>query len=93
MVQGCGSAHSARFPERPAGCAVVVFEGSPVGRSEHIGRVSARCTGDAREACVRQLQDQACKLGGDIIWGLKAEHENLREPKTLLQARVAKRLP
>jgi hypothetical protein len=50
----------------------VVTEGTPPFRTENIGSVSAHCAPDISDAaCVRQLQDEACKLGGDVLWSVK----------------------
>ena len=54
---------------QPSGCAVQVFRDVPPMRTENIGQVTARCAeGDARDVCLRQLEDQVCLLGGDVLW-------------------------
>ncbi len=65
------AAHSRRVTQGPReqGCAVQVFEGSPPMKTENIGPVTAWCTEDeSREVCLRELEDQVCKLGGDVMW-------------------------
>jgi hypothetical protein len=40
-------------------------------RTDNLGPVMASCSPDVSDAdCVRQLQDEACKLGGDVVWGV-----------------------
>ncbi len=60
-----------RYPARPEGCEVQVFHGSPSVMTENIGPVMATCGDDIKDDdCLRTLKDQACKLGGDIVWGV-----------------------
>jgi hypothetical protein len=36
---------------------------------ENIGPVKALCDrDDSRETCLRELEDQVCLLGGDVLW-------------------------
>jgi hypothetical protein len=54
---------------RERGCDVRVFADAPPIPTENIGEVTALCAADdSREACTRELQDQACLLGGDVLW-------------------------
>ncbi len=65
------AAHSRRATQGPReqGCAVQVFEDRPPMKTENIGPVTAWCTEDeSREVCLRELEDQVCKLGGDVMW-------------------------
>jgi len=67
------AAHSRRVTQGPQerGCPVQVFTGAPSGRTENIGPVTALCAEeDSREVCLRELQDQVCLLGGDVVWQL-----------------------
>lgn len=65
--------HPASYEPRPEGCPVTVFEQAPTMRTENIGAVSATCTLDTSDAdCLRELTDQACKLGADVLWGVGA---------------------
>jgi hypothetical protein len=51
------------------GCDVRVYSNAPPGGSENIGPVTASCTeDDSREACLRELEDQVCLIGGDTLW-------------------------
>lgn len=54
---------------RDRGCAVQVFDQAPPVRTENIGPVSAVCgEDDSQEICLRELEDQVCQLGGDVLW-------------------------
>jgi hypothetical protein len=52
------------------GCAVRVYDDAPPpGGIENIGPVTATCSeDDPREACLRELEDQVCLVGGDTLW-------------------------
>ncbi len=66
------AAHSKRATggARERGCAVqVITDGAPPMRTENIGPVIAYCDrDDPRDTCLRELEDQACLLGGDVLW-------------------------
>jgi hypothetical protein len=66
------AAHSRRATgdARPRGCAVqVVPQGVAPAHVENIGPVMASCDrDDSREACLRELEDQVCRMGGDLLW-------------------------
>jgi hypothetical protein len=65
------AAHSQRVTQgaRERGCAVQVFIDAPPIRTENIGPVVAWCDrDDSKEACLRELEDQTCLLGGDVLW-------------------------
>jgi hypothetical protein len=69
------AAHSANkgFAPRDKGCDVKVYPEAPAVPTENIGPVSATCAQDVSDAeCTRALQDQACLLGGDVVWGVSA---------------------
>ncbi len=39
--------------------------------TENIGTVRSRCATDVSRAdCIRELSDQACRLGADVVWGV-----------------------
>jgi hypothetical protein len=53
----------------PRGCTVQVFQDAPPMRTENLGPVTAKCAeADSRDVCLRELEDQACLLGGDVLW-------------------------
>jgi len=60
-----------RYPPQPAGCPVKIFRGPVPSMIAHdgIGQVDAICGDRIPESdCMRELMDQACKLGGDILY-------------------------
>ena len=65
------AAHSRRAVQEPRerGCAVQFFADAPSTRTENIGPVRAFCApDDSKETCLRELEDQVCLLGGDVLW-------------------------
>jgi hypothetical protein len=67
------AAHSAdkNWGPRAEGCDVKVFHDAPTSPAENIGPVDATCSLDVSDAdCLRQLQDETCRLGGDVVWGV-----------------------
>jgi hypothetical protein len=73
VLAACGSPRpvDARFPPRPEGCPVQIFENTPPMPTENLGTVRSRCATDvSHEDCLRELKDQACRLGGDVVWGV-----------------------
>lgn len=65
------AAHSKRATRGPRerGCTVQVFTDAPPMKTENIGSVTAFCSeDDSRETCLRELEDQVCLLGGDVLW-------------------------
>ncbi|MBI5515565.1 MAG: hypothetical protein HY909_17425 [Deltaproteobacteria bacterium] len=75
ILLGCASGGaSGRVASRPPGCAVQVFqEGGPTRPTENLGDVTAHCPEDTAgdlPGCMRMLQDQACRRGGDVLWAI-----------------------
>jgi hypothetical protein len=65
------AAHSRRATQgpRPVGCPVQVYRTALSMPNENVGPVTALCDpDDSPERCLRVLQDEACKLGGDLLW-------------------------
>ncbi len=90
-VAACGKPEGPppQYPPLPEGCAVQLFHGAPNVPTDNIGPAMARC--DARlseQECQRELMDQACKLGGDVVWGVTDKPE-LKNGKQVIQGRVA----
>jgi hypothetical protein len=55
--------------ERKGGCAVRVFTDAPPTATENVGPVTALCSADdSRDVCLRELENQVCTLGGDVLW-------------------------
>jgi hypothetical protein len=87
----CGGAPDARFPPRPDGCDVMVMGPAPGFPTENIGPVRAWCDLALSDTeCVRALQDQVCKLGGDVVWGVD-EKPTEKEGRKHMSGRAAKR--
>ncbi len=72
LASGCPAPEKdSRFPAQPEGCDVKVFPESPPMPTDNIGPVMATCGADiSNDDCLRTLKDQACKLGGDVVWGV-----------------------
>lgn len=65
------AAHTKRAVEaaRDRGCTVQLFVAAPPIATENIGPVTALCSpDDSKEVCLRELEDQVCLLGGDVVW-------------------------
>jgi hypothetical protein len=65
------AAHSQRAApaSRQRGCALQIYSGSVPMRTENVGPVTALCNeDDSPEVCTRELADQACLLGADVLW-------------------------
>lgn len=84
-----------RFPPLPEGCAVSVFPEAPSTPTENIGPVSATCDDFVSdEDCLRTLKDEACKLGGDVVWGVPAASQPVSgTTKKRFQGRAAHTAP
>jgi hypothetical protein len=86
-----GGGADPKFPPRPAGCAVEVVASSPAFPTQNIGVAVARCSADIdNAACLRQLQDEVCALGGDVVWGVTMPPKVVDAGKQL-SGRAAKR--
>ncbi len=88
------AAHTRRATQGPRerGCAVRVAGDSPGGPTENIGPVSALCSeDDSRETCLRELEDQVCLLGGDVLWQVEGPaHEDTQNgPRQRMRGRAA----
>lgn len=68
------AAHTRRAVEaaRGRGCTVQVFTDAPAIATENVGPVTALCSpDDSKDVCLRELEDQACLLGGDVLWQIE----------------------
>jgi hypothetical protein len=69
LVAHAAHTRRATLGPREPGCAVQVFEDAPPVKTENIGPVTAWCDeNDSPDVCLRVLEDQVCKLGGDVMW-------------------------
>jgi hypothetical protein len=69
----CGSEPktTGKYPPRQPGCAIQIFPEEPSYQTENIGPVRTSCDESISDAdCLRELKDQACKLGADTVWGV-----------------------
>ena len=78
LVACGGSSSGSKYPSRATGCDVQVFNHAPTMQTDNIGPVSSHCDDQAatsKDDCMRELKDQVCKLGGDVVWGVvEPEH-------------------
>jgi len=68
---GSGGKHTqSKWPARAVGCDVKIFHENPTMPVDNIGTVQSVCDQDriSEQDCLRELKDQACKLGADVIW-------------------------
>lgn len=89
----CGSPKKTdpRYPPRPVGCRVMIFRG-PVASTvsyDNVGKADVIC-GElvADSDCLRGLMDEACKLGGDIVYDVFAPSKPAPD-KVKYEGRVA----
>ncbi len=90
LVAACGPAEpksgkirvpNDKYTAQPKGCAVQIFDGAPTVATQDIGIVRAHCQNIVSEDdCVRELKDQACELGANVIWGVTADGRADRRP-------------
>jgi hypothetical protein len=60
-----------KYPPQPKGCPVKIFPSTtPDYNWNDIASVKARCHfTHGRDACITELRDQACSVGGDTLYG------------------------
>ena len=86
LVGACGGGESGsppvKYAPRNEGCDVKISTQAPGVMSDNIGPVTATCAPDVSDAdCLRTLEDQVCKLGGDLVWGVSPTPENVNGKK------------
>jgi hypothetical protein len=84
------AAHSRRADTtaQKSGCPVQVFDGAPPMKTENVGPVEAFCDADdSKDVCMRELEDQVCQLGGDVLW--QVEGPTLSGDRQRLRGRAA----
>jgi hypothetical protein len=73
---------------REKGCAGQVLDSAPPMQTENIGPVEAFCdVDDSKKVCLRQLEDEVCQLGGDVLW--QVEGPTLSGDRQRLRGRAA----
>ena len=88
LVAHAGHTRRATKGPRERGCDVQTFADAPPMRTENIGPVSALCSlDDPRDVCLRELQDQVCLLGGDVVW--QVEGPAVQGNKQRMEGRAA----
>jgi hypothetical protein len=80
----------AKYAARPKGCAVTIFPSTtPDYAWTDIASAKARCHfTHGREACIEELREQTCKLGGDTIYGFT---DGVVREDTIVIATIAKK--
>jgi hypothetical protein len=88
---GGGAKTDSRYPARPDGCDVKVFHGKVAGMQyDNIGHVDAICGSDLGDAaCIAELKNQTCKLGGDIVYDVPDDPEKPSPDKVKFTGRAA----
>jgi hypothetical protein len=84
------AAHSRRAAQGPGerGCPVQIFTEAPAIPTENIGPVAAVCAeDDSKDVCLRELEDQTCLLGGDVLWQIEGPMRD--ENKQRMRGRAA----
>ena len=78
-----------KYPARQPGCEIQIFPEEPSYQTDNIGAVQASCDESVSDAeCLRELKDQACKLGADTVWGVN-DRPTMEAGKKKLRGRAA----
>lgn len=92
-LAACGGApkNDPRYPPRPDGCDVKVFYTRAVNlKLDNIGHADAICGNDIGvDQCLSELKNQACKLGGDVVYDVPRDPLTPSPDKIELTGRVA----
>jgi hypothetical protein len=88
------AAHSRRATKGPRerGCPIQIYADTLPMPAENIGPVTVLCNpDDSRDACQRELADQACRLGGDLLWQVDgpSPEDTQNGPKLRMHGRAA----
>lgn len=60
------------YPPKPTGCEIQLFPGATDYPVEDLATVRMDCHAFVgRDGCIKELKDEACKLGGDTLYDLK----------------------
>jgi hypothetical protein len=88
LLVGCGGGAKSPYPPQERGCHVTVFEGLPPFPTANVGNVVAWCLEtDSRDTCVRELQDQVCLLGGNVLSQIEGPSPQATSDGTKLRMR------
>jgi hypothetical protein len=93
----CATSPPRKYPPRRPGCALAVFASSTpqiAGGWDDIGIAEASCYLDESEvACMHRLRVEACRMGGDIVYGVPKRAARPLERVMVIRARVAHTIP
>lgn len=93
LVVACSqsASHDARYPRRPPGCPLQIFNGLPeVKVWDDIGLLQVDCYLDESEvACLNRMRTEACRMGGDIVYNVPKKALRPIERGMLYRVQVA----
>jgi hypothetical protein len=93
LLAACGSTAKTdpRYPPRPEGCDVKVYNTRAVDVPfDNIGHADAICGSDIGvDSCMAELKNQACKLGGDLVYDVPRDPLTPTPDKIQFTGRVA----
>ena len=79
-----------RYPRESAGCDVTTFPDGPKVIADNLGKVKVECdVNTTDEECLRTLEDEVCKLGGDVAWGVSSKPVYIGGGTKVMEARAA----
>jgi hypothetical protein len=87
-----GGTNRAKYPRRPAGCAIAVVHQStpPVPEWDDLGMVEASCyLEEGPGTCLKRLKAEGCRMGGDIIYDVPKRPARPTERALMYRAHVA----
>ena len=68
-----GSKIARRYPRRPAGCKLAIYN-APIPEAvawDDIGVIEVGCyLDDSEVTCLHRLRTEACRMGGDMVYGV-----------------------
>lgn len=68
---GCALfAPGGRYGARQKSCVVRAISRAPVIPYDDLGIVTVDCWTGGNDACEQEVLDEACRRGGDVVWGL-----------------------
>jgi hypothetical protein len=88
---GSPGGNNPRYPRRPPGCALDIYNGVPdIKVYDDIGVAQVDCYLDESEiACLGRLRTEACRMGGDIVYNMPRKALRPVERGMLYRAQVA----
>lgn len=88
---GSSGTTATRYPRRPPGCALQMFNGLPeVKVYDDIGMVQVDCYLDESEVvCLSRLRTEACRMGADIVYNIPKKAARPVERGMMYRAQLA----